>query len=85
MGRAASPPQLLIAVWLYGYSRGVTSAREMEYEPGLMWLTGMEVINHHTLSDFRIKHAEALTELFRADVSAVVGSGTGEPAASAAR
>ena len=68
VGRAAWPPQLLIAVWLYGYSRGVTSARElerqMEYEPGLLWLTGMEVINHHTLSDFRIEHAEALTDLF---------------------
>lgn len=68
VGRAAWPPQLLIAVWLYGYSQGVTSARElerqMEYEPGLMWLTGMEVINHHTLSDFRIDHREALTNLF---------------------
>ena len=68
VGRAAWPPQLLIAVWLYGYSRGITSARElerqMEYEPGLMWLTGMEVINHHTLSDFRIEHGEALTDLF---------------------
>jgi transposase len=67
-GRAAWPPQLLIAVWLYGYSQGITSARElerqMEYEPGLMWLTGMEVVNHHTLSDFRIEHGEALTDLF---------------------
>jgi transposase len=68
VGRAAWPPQLLIAVWLYGYSRGVSSARElerqMEYEPGLMWLSGMEVINHHTLSDFRIEHGAALTDLF---------------------
>ena len=68
VGRAAWPPQLLVAVWLYGYSQGITSARElerqMEYEPGLMWLTGMEVINHHTLSDFRIDHGEALTDLF---------------------
>src|ERR1700720_410802 len=68
VGRAAWPPQLLVAVWLYGYSRGVTSARElerqMEYEPGLLWLSGMEVINHHTLSDFRIEHGEALTDLF---------------------
>ena len=67
-GRAAWPPQLLIAIWLYGYSRGVTSARElerqMEYEPGLMWLAGMEVINHHSLSDFRVEHGEALTDLF---------------------
>ena len=66
--RAAWPPHLLIAVWLYGYSQGITSARElerqMEYEPGLMWLAGMQVINHHTLSDFRIDHGEALTDLF---------------------
>jgi transposase len=58
----------LIAVWLYGDSQGVTSARELErqmaYEPGLTRLTGMEVINHHTLSDFRIDHGEALTDLF---------------------
>ena len=68
VGRAAWPPRLLIAVWLYGYSGGISSARELErqmaYEPGLMWLTGMEVINHHTLSDFRIGHQEALTGLF---------------------
>jgi len=68
VGRAAWPPQLLVAVWLYGYSQGITSARELErqteYEPGLMWLTGMEVINHHSLSDFRIDHGEALTDLF---------------------
>jgi transposase len=67
-GRSAWPPQLLLAVWLYGYSQGITSARElerqMEYEPGLMWLTAMTVINHHTLSDFRIDHGEALTDLF---------------------
>jgi hypothetical protein len=53
---------------LYGYSQGITSARElerqMEYEPGLMWLTAMKVVNHHTLSDFRIDHGEALTDLF---------------------
>lgn len=67
-GRAAWPPQLLIAIWLYGYSQGITSARELErqleYEPGLMWLSGMQVINHHTLSDFRVRQREALTDLF---------------------
>jgi transposase len=67
-GRPAWSPQLLISIWLYGYSQGVTSARELErqmaYEPGLMWMAGMDVINHHTLSDFRIEHGEALTNLF---------------------
>lgn len=67
-GRNAHSPQLLIAVWIYAYSRGLHSAREierqMDYEPALRWLTGLETVNHHTLSDFRVAHAEALRELF---------------------
>jgi len=67
-GRDAWPPRLLIALWLYAYSRGISSAREIErqsgYEPALRWLTGLRPINHHTLSDFRVRHGEALQELF---------------------
>lgn len=67
-GRPAWEPRLLCSVWLYGYSEGVTSARElervMEYEPGLKWLMGLASINHHTLSDFRVKRKEELDELF---------------------
>jgi transposase len=67
-GRNAWDPRLLIAIWLYAYSRGISSAREIEreceYEPGLQWLAGLSVINHHTLSDFRVRHGEALQELF---------------------
>ena len=33
-------------------------------QSAFQWLTGMEVINHHTLSDFRVAHGEALEELF---------------------
>jgi len=69
VGRAAWPPRLLIAVWVYSYSEGVTSARElsrmMEYEPGLCWLAGLQVINHHTLSDFRVDCKKELDELFQ--------------------
>jgi transposase len=67
-GRSATDPRLLISLWLYAYSRGVSSARELsrlcQYEPGCQWLTGLEVINHHTLSDFRVDHKEALDDLF---------------------
>lgn len=67
-GRPAFDPQLLISVWLYAYSRGISSAREIarrcEYEPAFQWLTGLGVVNHHTLSDFRIEHRAALDELF---------------------
>jgi transposase len=67
-GRNAWDPRLLISIWLYAYSRGMTSAREIErecnYEPGLQWLTGLQVVNHHTLSDFRVQQGEALKQLF---------------------
>ena len=36
----------------------------MDYEPGLRWLCGAEVINHHTLSDFRLSQKDALQSLF---------------------
>jgi|GEM_PF-1385387 transposase len=67
-GREAIDPRLLICLWVYAYSQGISSAREvshlMEYPPGFQWLSGMRVINHHTLSDFRIRHGQALDELF---------------------
>jgi transposase len=67
VGRSAISPHLLLSIWIYSYSRGVSSARqisrEMEHEPGLQWLAGMEVVNHHTLSDFRVAHGSALQNL----------------------
>ena len=61
--------QLLISLWVLAYSEGVSSAREVarlcEYDPAYQWLTAMEVINYHTLSDFRVDHKEALDELFK--------------------
>lgn len=67
-GRPAWHPQLLISLWVYAYSQGVSSAREMEqlcqWDPGYQWLTGAEVVNAHTLSDFRTAHKEALDGLF---------------------
>jgi len=67
-GRPAYDPQLLISLWIYAYSEGVSSAREVErrceYHPAYQWLTGWEVVNHHSLSDFRVEHQAALDELF---------------------
>jgi transposase len=69
-GKAGSPawnPRLLLSVWLYAYSEQVTSAREvarlMEYEPGLMWLSGLGEVNYHKLSEFRAEHGEELKPL----------------------
>jgi len=67
-GCSAWDPRVLISLWLYAYSRAVSSGREISrrcgYDPAYQWLTGLEVINHHTLSDFRVQHEQALDELF---------------------
>jgi hypothetical protein len=57
-----------MALWIYSYSEGVSAARELSrmcgYEPGCQWLTGMQAINYHTLSDFRVEHKKELDEIF---------------------
>jgi transposase len=67
-GRPAWDPQVLISLWIYAYKDGVGWAREIarrcEYHPAYQWLTGMEVVNYHTLADFRIRHQAALDKLF---------------------
>ena len=67
-GREHTDPQVLISLWLYAYSRGISSAREMarrcEYEPAFQWLCGLEPISHRTLSGFRSGHKAALDDLF---------------------
>jgi len=67
-GRPAYDPHLLISLWIYSYSQGVTSARAIErlctHDPAYQWLTGLEGISAHTLSDFRVAHGDALREVF---------------------
>ena len=67
-GCPAFDPRLMISLWIYAYSKGIGSAREIsrlcEYDPAYQWLTGLEPINYHSLSDFRVKHKEGLDELF---------------------
>jgi transposase len=67
-GRTPWDPRLLVSLWVYAYSRGIGSAREIarrcSYEPAFEWLCGMEPVNHHTLSDFRVTQGSALEELF---------------------
>ena len=67
-GRDHTDPQLLIGLWLYAYSRGISSGREVarqcEFEPGFQWLCGLEPISHRTLSGFRSENKAALDDLF---------------------
>jgi transposase len=67
-GRPAFDPQLLISLWVYAYSQGIGSAREVarrcEYDPAFQWLTGLQEVNYHTLADFRVERQNELDELF---------------------
>lgn len=67
-GRDHTDPQLLISWWLYAYSRGISSAREVarqcEFEPGFQWLCGLQAISHRRLSGFRSDNKTALDDLF---------------------
>lgn len=67
-GRPAFDPQLLISLWVYAYSEGIGSAREIarrcEYDPAFQWLTGLEEVNYHTLASFRVEKQQELDELF---------------------
>jgi transposase len=68
VGRDATDPQLLVALWLYATTRAVGSARELarlcQDHRAFRWLCGSVSVNHHTLSDFRVGHADALDKLF---------------------
>jgi transposase len=78
-GRPAIDPQLLISLWVYAYSAGIGSAREVarrcEYDPAFQWLTGLEEVNHHTLADFRVEKQQELDELFTQVLAALSKEG----------
>src|SRR5260370_15913207 len=66
-GRAATDPQLLIALWLYATTEGIGCGRQLhrlctESDP-YKWLGGGVSLNYHTLNDFRVDHEEALDDL----------------------
>ena len=66
-GRAATDPQLLIALWLYAAIEGLACGRKLarlcvESDP-YRWLCGGVSLNYHTLNDFRVDHEEALDDL----------------------
>jgi len=79
VGRDATDPRLLVALWLYACIRGVGSARELarlcvESAP-YRWLCGGVTVNHRILSEFRVGFGQALDELFTAVVASLVDKG----------
>ena len=78
-GRPAIDPQLLISMWVYAYSQGLGSAREVarrcEYDRAFQWLTGLQEVNYHTLADFRVEKQKELDERFTQVLAALSQEG----------
>ena len=76
-GQDTYDPRLLICLWVYAYSEGVGSAREIsrgcDYHPAYQWLTGRKSVNYHSLADFRVQYPEVRNGLY-AQVRAVLHS-----------
>jgi transposase len=78
-GQAPPEPELMMALWLWATVDGVGSARQLdrlcEQHLAYRWLCGGVSMNYHTLSDFRVAHAEALDRLLAGGVAALVEEG----------
>lgn len=63
-GHPQTDPAILVALWLYATLDGVGSARELarlcQQHHAYLWLCGGVGTNYHTLSDFRVAHADWL-------------------------
>ena len=78
-GRPAIDPKILLALWLYATMDGVGSAREVDRlcysHDAYRWLRGGVSVNYHTLSDFRVRHTEALNGLLTDSIATLVHRG----------
>ncbi len=72
-----APPEL--ALWLYATVEGVGGARQLDrlcdQHLAYRWLCGGVSMNHHTLGDFRLAHADMLEKLVARGVASLVAEG----------
>jgi transposase len=76
VGRDATDPRVLMALWIYATLRGVGSARELDrlcHESlPYQWLCGGVSVNYHMLSNFRARGGQKLDELFTETVAVLM-------------
>jgi transposase len=82
-GRTAIAPEILFALWLFATLEGVGSARQLarlcDEHNAYRWICGGVRVNHHTLSDFRVDHGEALDALLTANLAGLMAAGVVKP------
>ena len=78
-GQAPASPRLLLALWLYGTSEGVGSARALARlctsHDAYRWLCGGVRVNYHGLSDFRSGHPGLLDRLLSENLATLSAVG----------
>lgn len=78
-GHPATDPQVLVALWVYATADGVGKARQLDRlcqeHDAYRWLRGGVPINYHMLSDFRVKHSQALNDLLSEILAAMMVAG----------
>lgn len=78
-GRDATDPRIYLALWLLATLKGVGSARELarlcEVHLQFQWICGDVSVNYHSLSDFRVDHADVLDGLLTQQIAALMHAG----------
>src|SRR5208282_736195 len=78
-GQAPPEPALMLALWLFATVEGVGSARQLnrlcDQHLAYRWLCGGVSMNYHTLSDFRVDHADVMEKLLARGVASLVAEG----------
>lgn len=79
VGRPATDPKILLALWLYATLEGIMSARTIadycEEHIAYQWICGNVKINHHTLSDFSTKYEQQIEEFLTQSVAILMKQG----------
>lgn len=78
-GQAPIDPKILLSLWLFATIKGVGSARELNRlcvrHLSYQWICGDVSVNDHTLSDFRVAHAEFLDRLLTQQIAQLMSVG----------
>src|SRR6185295_3806160 len=79
VGRDATDPRLLVALWVYATLEGVGSARELarlcEKHLAYQWLCGGVTVNYHLLADFRSQGGDKWDEVLTQIVASLLAEG----------
>jgi transposase len=79
VGRDATDPRMLLALWVYATVQGVGSARELDRlcrkHLAYQWLCGGVSVNYHLLADFRSQNAGPWDDLLTKIVGSLMAEG----------